>query len=359
MTNKMPIVGKRYRHKQDRFEIKVKSVELLRNDYFVFPEGNLSGWNLEEFSKEFEELPEAETKSLKDAIQDNLQRFEKEKSSLPIWAVILINQLQAETKPETQSLDLSHEAKEAMEELKGISLKAALSSIYYHEQYKEMRNKVDNLLNALDKQFANNKIQAEEVADNKIEWFENEPFSPEFIQEYKEKLGRCPVTGDKIEPNEETLKSFSDYEKGVGLTENDSVEELFEDLKEESIWKPVSELPELDPTAFCCYVQLENDSQYINAKYFAGEFYTQIFHPDMSLEKFRTTKISKAAIKSFCTLTDFINHIESLAENQKKLEERLTKLENKYKKQPYIPSPIKMTNFEKGLSKAGKLEGVK
>lgn len=36
---------------------------------------------------------------------------------------------------------------------------------------------------------------------------------------------------ENIEPNKETLKSFSDYEKGVGLTKYDSVEELFDDLE--------------------------------------------------------------------------------------------------------------------------------
>lgn len=135
-------------------------------------------------------------------------------------------------KPETQSPELSPEVKEAMKNLK---YHAGIANYFDKETaLDDIKDAAKNLLNALEKHFANNKTQAEEVADNKIEWFENEPFSPEFIQEYKEKLGRCPVTGDKIEPNEETLKSFSDYEKGVGLTENDSVEELFEDLKEES-----------------------------------------------------------------------------------------------------------------------------
>lgn len=55
----MPEVGKRYRHKEDSFVIKVKSVELCRNDHFVFPEEKMSGWQWEEFLKLFEELPSA------------------------------------------------------------------------------------------------------------------------------------------------------------------------------------------------------------------------------------------------------------------------------------------------------------
>ena len=58
MTNKMPVVGKKYKHKEDFFKIKIKSIELLRNDYFVFPEEKISGWQLDEFLKNFEELPE-------------------------------------------------------------------------------------------------------------------------------------------------------------------------------------------------------------------------------------------------------------------------------------------------------------
>lgn len=43
------------------------------------------------------------------------------------------------------------------------------------------------------------------------------------------------------EPNELTLKSFSDYEKGVDLTKSNSIEELFENLElgKESVWRQV------------------------------------------------------------------------------------------------------------------------
>lgn len=59
MTNKLPVAGKRYRHKKDSFVIKVKLFQLCRNGYFVFPEEKLSGWSWQEFLEQFEELPDS------------------------------------------------------------------------------------------------------------------------------------------------------------------------------------------------------------------------------------------------------------------------------------------------------------
>lgn len=132
MTNKLPVVGKRYILKF--LKRKGSSLELLRmDDTFVemkYPGNQIEKYSFpkEDFWKMFEELPEDK----------------------------------AETKPETQSLELSPEVKEAMEEL-NYKLNNHICD------YEVLSYKSRKLLNALEKQFANNKIQAEEVVDNKIE----------------------------------------------------------------------------------------------------------------------------------------------------------------------------------------------
>lgn len=154
---------------------------------------------------------------------------------------------------------------------------------------------------------------------------EVEKMGHHYNAETEEYVKRDPKTNMK-EGSDDLVKvplmsGYSDHCDSIPLSKIIGLPpELRVGAKEEvkSIWKPVSELPELDPRSFCCYVKLENDSQIIVAKYFAGEFYTQIFYPDMSFEKFRTTKISKEAIESFCALTDYINNTE----------ERLSKLES-------------------------------
>lgn len=193
MINELPVVGKRYKRFSDkdiwycretyhrhepnpiRYYILQRASQLLKEN------ADFLQVTADEFFCHFEELPEdkVEIQSLKDAIQDNLQRFEKEKSSLPTWAVILINQLQSETKPETQShisetslipsnsRELSPEVKEAMNNLK---YHAGITNYFDKETaLDDIKDAAKRLLNALDKQFANNKTQAEEVADNKIE----------------------------------------------------------------------------------------------------------------------------------------------------------------------------------------------
>lgn len=160
MTNKLPVVGKRYKAKHNNkiftavtylgadLDVSVRMCcnNDLLSDFTYRPKND-------NFDKFFEELPEDE----------------------------------AETKPETQSLELSPEVKEAMEELKKESLHIPFGDLKdYH--YNKLKQDAETLLNALDKQFSKT-------------------------------------------PNEETLKSFSDYENKDGLTKYDSVEELFDDLE--------------------------------------------------------------------------------------------------------------------------------
>jgi hypothetical protein len=93
-------------------------------------------------------------------------------------------------------------------------------------------------------------------------------------------------------------------------------------------WKDVSELPEKEISAFDCLIKL-HAGDIIRGKYFAGDFYTMIFHPDMSLHKIRESQVQRRAIVKFCTLTDLINSIESMLSRQDEFEERIRKLEGK------------------------------
>jgi len=97
-------------------------------------------------------------------------------------------------------------------------------------------------------------------------------------------------------------------------TKIDTKEERVEPV---SIWKDVSELPEKEVRSFDCLIELYT-GDIINGKYFAGDFYTMIHHPDMSLNKIRETLIQRRAITKFCELTNFINSFEQM---QKDIEE--------------------------------------
>lgn len=116
--------------------------------------------------------------------------------------------------------------------------------------------------------FANNKIQAKEVVDN------------------------------KIEPNENG--SFKHL---------DNAEEISQDIikksAEESIWKPVSELPEELYEEVLIKTDLDNIRR--------GYFYNVC-------GKFEVMSGYSVETKKYCTLTDFINDYEKLKERVKKLE---------------------------------------
>lgn len=127
MTNELPVVGKRYKFKH--YETLYPEVEVLAitNSYAVYLGKDKHGFEAVghygklDFLQNYEELPEdkAETQLLKNTIQENLQRFEEEKSSLPVWAVALINQLQNEIKARTQSdilLDPHFDARHGIKE---------------------------------------------------------------------------------------------------------------------------------------------------------------------------------------------------------------------------------------------------
>jgi len=58
MTNKLPVEGKRYRHKENSLHYKVSSVELHRNEWFIYLD-NKAGYSEDEFWQKYEELPDS------------------------------------------------------------------------------------------------------------------------------------------------------------------------------------------------------------------------------------------------------------------------------------------------------------
>lgn len=199
MTNKLPVVGKRYKPIKPATksfcneEIIVTFVDATITHYKV-PKYNFEGKTpTDTFFYIFEELPEdkaeAEKKSDGQITTITCEKCGKSKednrNSIPwydlkcrfcaeteikptvtlqvaddpsrgfnseTWSSI-------ETKPETQSLELSPEVKEAMEKLKQEQSRVLPTSGYYnsgvrwHSCYNDLRDKAEKLLNALDKQF--------------------------------------------------------------------------------------------------------------------------------------------------------------------------------------------------------------
>ena len=116
MTNKLPVVGKRYRKKTDQHPLTVAGITRYeKKGWTVTTNQHSKEISLDLFCSLYEELPE-----------DN------------------------QTIRENRTVELSKKVLEAIEGLREVQLKATLSNQYYHEQYKEMRDKVENLINALD-----------------------------------------------------------------------------------------------------------------------------------------------------------------------------------------------------------------
>lgn len=285
MTNKLPVVGNQYKNKITKDIYKAFKHKARENCYFM--ENQSQGWDLvvplHDFFIEFEELPEdkAETKP---TIKENL------------------------------TLELSPEVKEAIEKLKGISLKATLSNIYYHEQYKEMRDKVDNLLNALDKQFnlpQENTNLGEEwgsfgavLGNDKLESLENKE---SIITMKKSEFESLMAGAEKVDKVDTDIKK-------------QTVDEfLSETEKEKSIWKPVSEEVDNQSIIFI------NKAGYARlAEVWNDKFY--FIEGDAGGADVRSHMSDKTYYgKKFCTLTDFINDYEKLKERIKEIEKCLRK----------------------------------
>lgn len=251
MTNKLPVVGQRYRHQDaPNLIVKVSSVE----GGIVFFEKHES-LSLTQFYYRYEELP-----------QDNSQETEE---CCPI------------------------ETAEAAWNMSEVN---------------ETPNSVD----------------LEKIEVNKVEWA---------LEELKDRIknqdgihtltmyAKKLVAALEAEKMPEVGCGKEAYNKWVMSKPEPKIDMKEERVEPVSIWKDVSELPEKEVRSFDCLVELYT-GDIINGKYFAGDFYTMIHHPDMSLNKIRETLIQRRAITKFCELTSFINSFEQMQKDIEQLKRK-------------------------------------
>jgi len=117
---------------------------------------------------------------------------------------------------------------------------------------------------------------------------------------YRNILKNLPIGKEKSNLNE----AKKDYENG-NIKTHETVDKLFESL--ESIWN----LPNKFDMPDNILIRLKNDDKII--------FGTVNYE---GFEDFELDDINPEEIKEYCTLTDFISHIESLEQRIKKLEEK-------------------------------------
>jgi hypothetical protein len=394
MTNKLPVVGKKYRIKNSEMPwdiCEIIDIETKGDTDFVNIEYKerffkQASYEAKIFNECFEELPEdkIETKdnilwseenvsecgrfkiktgttstfeyktqkeeqsiSFKDAIYNIKHEVESIKYGDDLMinpASIVEDMLQkklarlldkaeevinSEIKPETQShiSELSPEVKEAMENIRKNLRESAWGRYISPErclkEYTNLKVEAQNLLNALDEQFNvmelhNIKAQAEKV-------------DKQFMSKEEVKIdtssGSC-LSNNEMKPDENG--SFKHL---------DNAEELSQDIMkksaEESIWNPVSELPEDGCEKLL--IKLNGTVQIANHTFYDDDGIDELYVTDgWGEDKIECTKFSSEEVESFCTLTDFIKDYEKLKEKDKikeiklrDLEERVRKLEGK------------------------------
>lgn len=290
MTNKLPVVGKRYKcikgyHKGSEYFLEKAAtigtasgkIKYFLSDYpgfkYYFHESEREDITNENFWNYFEELPEDK----------------------------------AETKPETQDHELSPEVKEAMEELnKRIFWNNYRSSDFpnakfdYERMCDETTKKAQNLLNALDKQFKINETsKSVDVKEKEVK---------ENIKDIV-----CDPLGINLDELTKVIQNDlwnianikTQAEEAVSRKEENLRDEEVCFSEKESIWKPVSELPE----------------------YISSDL---ILRTDLGLIKFGRQINGRIEFEDqnnnncpllYTTLTDFINDYEKLKERVKKLEQ--------------------------------------
>lgn len=309
MTNKLPVVGKRYRLKN--YKAEVINVD---SEGVTYLQGDKEYWDfLDDFRDYFEELPEDKAETKPETQSHISESKEKMKQALDIirnrkkylegynngfddclkeMAERFPDQISETSLIPSNSRELSPEVKEAMEKLKD-DIKAWVDDVFGDftplSRIKplepgpvyETLMMINDLLNALDKQF----MSKEEV---KID----------IKQEYV----------DSVKVNETS--------KSVAVKEEEVKE------KEESIWKPVSKLPEDSYTVI------------IKAKGGYGEIFFGAYREDTQhfMDEAMKFVYPKKSIDKYCTLTDFINDYEKLKERDKLKEIKLRELEERVKK---------------------------
>lgn len=270
MTNKLPVVGKKYRDKIHHIVFKVDNI--IDGKLYYTMDGRklianmpilIEHWNY------FEELPEDKAE-IKPTIKENL------------------------------TLGLSSEVREAMEGLRSLHFPACqlMTASIAIEELNKFRLTSLNLLNALDKQFnlpQENTNLGEEwgsfgavLGNDKLESLENKE---SIITMKKSEFESLMAGAEKVDKVDTDIKK-------------QTVDEfLSETEKEKSIWKPVSALKpnELVPVGFVRK----------NKKYQATFSFTH-----------QTVEEWEGIIKEFCSLNYFLNDYEKLKERVKKLEEK-------------------------------------
>lgn len=336
MTNKLPVVGKRYTHKKWLQNFKCTKLELrevqgvsefvfaMKREFADFPKE----YSIIEFSN-FEELPEdANRNYVQDCTFHNSQilsylpKNSTETKSEPLSVksdttveekcricgvintydrhVLRIKDIcencfkdlpnilaKAEIKPQTQSLELSPEVKEAMDNLK---YHAGITNYFDKEiALDDIKDAAKKLLNALDKQFKVNETSesVDSIAD---------------VEDVMEKI-KINIRKEMHLPPEQL---FGD-QKTPELREKKS---CFSGG--ESIWKPVSELPKTCDSAF---IKFTTASGIMPGYFYAGG---DTFYQNSNCRD--EDEINKEYIKEFCLLSDLINDYEKLKERVKKLE---------------------------------------
>lgn len=271
MTNKLPVVGKRYRATDSNKFIHNKNFVLTCDevsDYMIIlnkkEDASYIGWPAKDFFDDYEELPEDKAETKLDATSESVDVKKEEVKEKFILDSIYYDK---------QGLPVSIYKKE--EEIDRIKMEKLRE--YFKEKYKSYETQPD----------------------------ENGSFKHiDGIEEETQDLMK-----ESMKPNKETLKSFSDYEKGIGLTKHDSVKELFEDLEEESIWKPVSELPKFEKERGQPDLLIRFDDENVRFGTFNG------FFSDVKGSAFK-----QKYVKQYCLLKSFISDYENLKERVKKLE---------------------------------------
>lgn len=325
MTNKLPVVGNRYRATDSNKLITNKDYiltcdEILSTTVILNKEKNGSyiSWPINGFFEDFEELPETKLPVVGKRyrrigggydivvgeVEQHLVYFRmadennKESFSCPLeffWGDFEeLSEDEAETKPETQNhiSELSPEVKEAMEELD-----RELDHWMPTEDKEEyqLTSKAEKLLNALDEQFNvmelhNIKAQAEKV-------------DKQFMSKEEDKIDTRQERVDSIKVNET----------------NESVDVKEEEVKEkESIWKPVNELP--TNNAHCLVKCNDANKNHVFSAVFLAKEQAKgnKGFVDLAAQHLGGMNYSK----EYITLTEFINDYEKLKERVKKLEEK-------------------------------------
>jgi hypothetical protein len=262
MTNKLPVVGKRYRLRN--YKAEVINVD---SEGVTYLQGDKEYWDfLDDFRDYFEELPEDKAETKPETKSHISVDFAKEGSDKTFYTFV-------------KNAELSPEVKEAIIKAKRELNKDRFTSYLVLSDFLKIEAVLSNLLNALDKQF----MSKEE---------------------------------DKIDTRQEHLDSIKVNET------SESVDVKEEEVKEkDSIWKPVNELPKSGD-----HIYLKLNSQEILTGYYEDPYFFRLTRQTgTNNSRAELVTIHEQYIEAWCALTDYVNDYEKLKERVRKLEEKCGK----------------------------------